>query len=482
MNSEKEEFYKITQRVDTLCMCIKESIQDWRKAASHRDVSNDIEEISEKARKKVRTDIDQLLEYLNKRTIDSYEFTYGANRAAQSLDNEVSNFLEEIVRDFSKKTDGEKKRNDAFIAYYLLAYIYRLYAPDKLERFLEKYERFFKQHYALTYQIRGRELRAKGKLEEAIQNDQIALQMLKRHGIENIGVKVTYASSIAVALENGIMKVNQDDIDDSIANVEQAIQMNREYSRYHYLLARLKLYQIRNEMYSFTDKTLEEWSKNKVAWVSGLRKAEESIQTALNYLKKQASSYTEFYVTYRETADSIKRLRMEIDLFEKLYEQFQRFDDQNRKKAESLKSEILEKNEQAMEERSKADNLRLQQARRDIEKTNKGHLDEIQKNIETELGKSQIKYLEILAVFVAIVGVIVTTNGLLTKDFTFSEAILGIIAMNAGIVAVYACFKIIFSQEKICIRYIVILVVACVTILISLVSGNCNLFGGYCYG
>ena len=81
----------------------------------------------------------------------------------------------------------------------------------------------------------------------------------------------------------------------------------------------------------------------------------------------------------------------------------------------------------------------------------------------------------------AIVGVMITSIGLVTNNFSFREVIYGIIVMNAGILAVYTCFKMILSKQ---IRqlYLVILGITCTIILFSLILGDCqiwiNFFGG----
>ena len=429
--------------------------------------------------------IDQLIQYLKELKIDSYYFTYGANQAAQNLSKNVCKKLLGKMEDFFNQEEQNvetEKRDDAFIVYYLEAYLYRLHYPEKLSKFLENYEKFFLNHYAITYQIRGRELRAKGMFKDAIENDELALNILEKKGIENIGIKVTYAASIAVALENRVKGIEQSKIQDSIDIVNQAIQMNRVYPRYYFLNAKIKLYKIKNAVYdtNYMTMSFENWSKIKDAWNKELTEAIVSIENALNLLKEneRAESYNIFLSTYNLIRDDIKKLQSEIDLLGAIYGQMQQFKTHVLEEIQKLEEEWNEDNKQKVEDS-------LKKKEEEINKNNKYTLATIQKEFEKKiqdiLQNSQNRYLEILAVFVAIVGVMITSIGLVTNNFSFREVIYGIIVMNAGILAVYTCFKMILSKQ---IRqlYLVILGITCTIILFSLILGDCqiwiNFFGG----
>ncbi len=423
--------------------------------------------------------IDQLIQYLEELSIDSYEFTYGANKVAQNLSSNVCGVLLEKIKNFSQQVEQdneEKNRDNAFIVYYLMAYLYRLHDPESLSGFLEEYEDLFLKHYALTYQIRGRELRAKGKLEDAIWNDKLALNMLNEKGVENIGIKVTYAASIAMALECGVKGIEQSEIQASIDDVNQAIQMNRTYPRYYYLLAKIKLYRTRNAVYATNnmDTTLGKWLEKKEVWNKELEEADELIEKALNLLNKnkRAESYSIFWGTYNVIKEYIKRLQSDIELFGMIYVQIQQFKDNIFEKFQELTDQSKRDNRKMVEEF-------LESEKEELNKNNEDKLAASQERIENEiqdtLQKSQNRYLEILAVFVAIVGVMITTIGLVTNNFSFREVIFGIIVMNAGILAVYTCFKMILSKE-IHPLYVVILGITCFVILFSLIFGSSQIW------
>ena len=70
--------------------------------------------------------------------------------------------------------------------------------------------------------------------------------------IDNIGVWVTYASTVSLALENNEAYVSDDDITRSIDSVTHAIQLNPLYGKYNYLLAKLLMFDVLKHEYCHT--------------------------------------------------------------------------------------------------------------------------------------------------------------------------------------------------------------------------------------
>lgn len=471
----------IAEQVKNYCSLINASIQDWRRMVTRQigDATN-----IEQMKAGVKADLDKLLVYLESLKIDSYEFSIGSNLAAQKLRNDISDFLTEKIEEFNN-TDQEdgRKRNVAFVAYYIRAYIYRLHDPKNLNRFLDDYEHLFLKRYALAYQIRGRSYRAEGKVTQAITNDQLALEMLEKHNIDNIGVKVTYAASIAMALEMRETDIEQSQIERAVNDVIRAIEINRNYARYHFLLAKLKLYWTRNEVYSSMDAFMIDWEEKKKHWDDELKKADESIRRALNLLDEKSSSYVTFLVSYHLIEDRIKSLQTEIELFGNIYKQIQYSQEQGIKQFETLKTEIENTTNEMLVNALKKKEIEIdtsnnekikkfqEQVQNNLKKTQseiKKKFSKEKKNIEASLRKNQIRYLEILAVFVAVVGVMVSSSDIMASNFSFIEALIGIIVMNAGILGVYTCFKMILSKESNKL-YGSVLFVVCIIIIFLLI-------------
>ena len=380
----------------------------------------------------VHDTINSLLSYLVSLQVDSYNYSVGANHASQNLDYAVFSFLQSIIDDYSlsNREDIEKKIDIrvAFTAYYLLSYMCRQYERERLEQIIDTYENFFLDRFALAYQIRGRSLRDRKLIQEAIQNDKIALSMLKEEKIDNIGVLVTYASSIAKGLEESIIELNESDIDQAIENVIRAIQINRKYSKYHYLLSLLRLERVKKQFFDSLKRDYDSWNTDE-PWEQELIKAEDSIQTALDYLDEKSQSYTSFLVMYRLILDRIKNVQSYIHLLKGL-----------RMKENAYHSKIINQI-----------NTSLNGWRKEIsektEEETKIALRESQEQIQKELKETQNRYLEILAVFVAIVGVMMTMIGLLSHDYTIREVFAGMIVMNSGLIIVYSIFKMILSNK-----------------------------------
>ena len=245
-----ESYYFIKEKVGSLCDSINLRLENIRK------LSPESEDLKNKEENLLSINLMTLLSYLVDLQPDSYSYKYGSNHASQNLNYGIANFLRNIVEQYvlENKTNCDPtvkkiRIEEAFTAYYILAYMQRLYEPDSLLLFLDTYEKFFLEKYALAYQIRGRELRAQGKFWEAVKNDELALAMLKSKNIENIGVRVTYASSIALALEAQNENIDESYLKKALENVNQAIQINRTYARYHYLIAKLRLYWVKKQVY-----------------------------------------------------------------------------------------------------------------------------------------------------------------------------------------------------------------------------------------
>lgn len=388
---------------------------------------------------KVAINLKKLLKYLVSLQIDSYGFTYGSNHTSQNLDYDIVDYLRSTVELYASENQNadepEEKTVDigeAFTAYYIFAYMYHLYDPNSLQLFIDTYENLFWEKYALVYQIRGRELRTQGQFWDAAKNDEIALRVLKTKNIENIGVKVTYASSIALALESQNYNIDESYVKQALDNVNQAIQINRTYARYHYLSAKLRLYWVKKQVYEKIKNGLD-CDTDNANWENDLATAEKSIQEALNLLDERSPSYMGFFVDYSITLSQIKRTRSDIQLIQNIQIYY------------NDKSQIFHNNIKEMTDKSFDDwNKNLSS---EMQEKVQHYLSEEHKSIQKELKETQTRFMEIMAIFVAIVGVMMTMIELLSQGYKIQEVLVGMVVMNSGILMVYSFFKMIISEK-----------------------------------
>ncbi len=344
--------------------------------------------------------IKELLQNLINLGIDTYNFSYGANRAARTVNKYAIGQLEQMLNEFDLSEEkNENKYDIAFCAYYIVTYYYRVY--DKIEslfRTISLYENNFLNHpkkYALTYQIKGRYYRKNGDYKKALDCDKNAIFMLAQNGMENIGVSVTYASTVSIVLEDRKKYITADDIKNSINNVETAIQLRPKHARYYYLLAKLKMFAVLYDGYYSENINIEDVIRDvKVLFQKAIELEDE---TSMSY----AANIGE-YKSYLREADLILA---EAKLLEKIESQ-----------KVSTQEMIYEKFEDS------------------------------RKEIDIKLKNAQDKYLEILALFVSIISIILVVIGTFSKAFTTVQIISIIISMNASVLAVYSTFLMILRN------------------------------------
>lgn len=375
-----------------------------------------------------QTDMNTIFENLDSVVIDSYNFTYTANLIARKISENfairLNNYLEAYERD-----NLTYNRDYAFISYYLLAYFYREYEDmTSLKKLVIRYNELFST-YALSYQIRGRLLRReKGRRQEALDCDLQAMRMLEQKQIENIGVNVTYASTVSLALENNEDFIDNSDVEKSIDIVKQAILMNPRYGKYNYLLAKLLMFNLlrnekQHEYAECIDITID---------------VKELLRKAIELENPRTDAYASQVIEFKSYMRQADWVLSEIRMMKSA-----------RQQAENMDKEIQKKiNKQFGENQEKIDK----------------QFSENQERINEKLSLMQDKYMEILALFVSIVTIIMTVIiSTVSNRFTNIQIVMTIVIMNACVVATYSVFLILLKKvEK---RYINILVISLIVVL-----------------
>lgn len=361
------------------------------------------------------TDIIPLLDNLCNLEIDSYSFSFGANTASRTISKDIITHLEKYLESYRR---GYKNYvfNYAFSAYYLLSYYYREYEKMvQLEKLIAQYEDIFLQ-YALTYQIRGRLLRRNGNGKEALKCDLKAMSILDNKNIQNLGVSITYASTVSIALENREEYINKDDIDKSFKAVEDAMQLNPKYAKYSYLMAKLMMFALQFDTKDY------EYAYCKQC----ISESKELLRKSIELEDEKSDAYMSHvieYKSYMRQADLIlAEIRMSIQMKQ-----------QSNEAADSIAADF--KN--------------------------------AQKEVDNKLHQTQNRFLEILALFVSVVAIIMVVIGMFSNQFTITQTIATIIVMNVCVIAVYSAFLILL-HKKIMARY-VISILLCVLIILAVV-------------
>lgn len=344
------------------------------------------------------TDLLQLVFLLKEMNVNTYPFSVCANEVAIELSDDDIISLEDLLTRF---LNGDRTLIDsynAFTAFYLVAYRYFRYEKiDNYRSVLNKYEDIFLKSaddFALIYQIKARFSRVTGDIKRALEYDKKAISILKRKGIHNTQVDITYAGTVLKALQDNDPSISSEDITDAISKVERAIQINPNVSRYYGLLAKFKMYGLLSQ----------EENVSPAQYIPILNEAKTLLNRAIEIEDPDMDSYVNTVTTYKELireADSILRqLRF------------------NNYSAELLQQKIAQ--------------------------------------VEKETKETQNRYLEILAVFVAIIAVIMSLVQGISSDFTYNQLIAMIITFNAGLLAVYATFLSLLRKMEV--KYTIVIV------------------------
>ena len=354
--------------------------------------------------------IDNILEL----RIDTYNFSYASNLAARSINDLMAKDILNMLSSFSKKINKTEKDYDkAYCGYYIITYYYRVYDKmDELYDTISKYEHFFlpqSPKYALTHQIRGRYYRRIGDIRTAISCDKSSLTELSQKNMTNIGVNITLASSISIALENRENYVTSSDISNAIQDVSRAINNRPRHARYYYLLAKLEMFTL------LQDEDIGDVNRK----YGVIKKVKNLFRKAIELDDIESKSHAENISEYKSYLREADLIFAELHLMSKM-KQLEKTTDKRIKKEFSKQVEILER----------------------------------------KLQKMQGKYLEILAVFVSIVAVIMAVIGTFSSRFKASDVVLIICSMNCAVLAVYTTF--IMLIRKIQKKYVI-------TLLISLI-------------
>lgn len=387
-----------------------------------------------------QSDLDKVFANLVALEIDSYSFTYGANLLARNITKDdavaLNDYLEAYERHDSKCNDSY-----AFVSYYLLAYYYREYEEmAKLKKLIPRYDDLFPQ-YALAHQIRGRMLRRqKGQGRKALDCDLQAMRILEEKHIENIGVSVTYASTVSLALENSETFINDTDVKKSIDSVRQAININPLYGKYDYLLAKLLMFDLLRHEDDFTyDECIDI-----------IMEAKELLRKAIELEDSQTVAYASQVIEFKSYMRQADWILSEIRMLKGAKKQAS--------DAEKVVQERISETKERVDELLKTTKAEIAEKFETNQKKVNDQFNANQEKVTEQLNQMQNKYMEILALFVSVVSVVMVFIDMLSNKFSSVQLIIALVAMNTCVIAVYAVFLILLKKvEK---KYIITLFIS----------------------
>jgi len=180
-----------------------------------------------------------------------YAFNLSIEIFVENTFTEIAPVLRQIVDDHIASIRVNTETADAvFAAYYALSLIYKKTKNINGLRSLadDKYDVAFIRGFAgypLTFEVFSRYHKRTKTLEgyrKALGYDNRAIRMLSRLKASNIGVCISFASTVCLILESNSDFLEPDQIASAIEYINAAIDINPEYPKYYYLKAKLAFY------------------------------------------------------------------------------------------------------------------------------------------------------------------------------------------------------------------------------------------------
>ena len=355
-----------------------------------------------------------LVDSLVKLGVNTYQFSYCANEISPNLPQNALDVLEKNLNNvrLQKPSDlSPEERQKYFCELYILTYRhFRDEQIDEMKGLLDNYGFYFtnsayEKETALIYQVKGRYYRSKGDIDSAISNDKKAIDLLQKQNIVNVQVQITYTGTLLRALQNTgdvsyVVKVKE-----ATKMVEDAITEYPMVSRYYYLLAKLYMYILLYDNEISADKY------NDI-----IQKSRQLIDKAIDKENPSYNAYVKNVAKY----NGIRQVAEFILLQKKFINQTT-----NELKEKMVSSETM---------------------------------------ITDTLRRTQNRYLEFLGLFVSIIAIIMAFVQSFSGSYSVVEMVIIIIAMNSGLLAVYATFLILLREVK---KKYAWTIIICITVIIS---------------
>lgn len=193
----------------------------------------------------VRNSLSRIVEkYTTKEYTFNISMEYFIGRAPSNCYDALASILEkDIVENDGLYDDGDNL-DVAFAAYYALSLIFKKQNEyKKLEELAsDKYNCL--DCHPLRFEVKARYFKRIGEYEEALNNDDLAINILESMGVVNQAVGISYASTVCSILENSRTQLNEEVIERARKHIEDAIAINPQYPKYHFLKAKLLFYSI----------------------------------------------------------------------------------------------------------------------------------------------------------------------------------------------------------------------------------------------
>lgn len=319
-----------------------------------------------------------------------YAFTRSITEFIGKFGDSVKELLEELL-----EKESASDKDMLFAAYYGLSILFKDdFKLECLSELVEKHSNRFKD-YLLSYEVLARLEKRKVnvgekatnriKLNKALDYDAKAIALIaEQFSARNSGVEISYVSTICRMLELKI-DVSQKDIETAREYAEFAIEQYGDYAKYYYSLGKLFV-------------ALAELSDDRETIVKHIDRAKENFGQAIN-----RENHDFYHHNSRISKYNAELNNAEIVLFKKLLQS----------EMKSVEKSVGDFNNKCVD---------------------------IETQVDEKINKNKKQTIELLAIFTAILQIIIGVINFSSAQTNLINLIITIIVLNCSTLGVYAAY------------------------------------------
>lgn len=242
----------------------------------------------------------------------SYSFNLAMEFLAETPNIVIMKPTEELLEEMTLQ-NFEDDENVYFAAYYLLSLMYKKSenaVTEKLAALVmnEKYENAFVSQ-PLFHEVESRYYKRVGDFSKALDSDIEAINILNMLDVVNLGVYISYASTVCRMLEEDL-KPQDSAIEKAKEYIERAIEFNPDYPKYYYLKAVISFYS------NASTRDLSIMKDSLETAIELIRKAKAVLFAVYNgksrFRKEQKAAYDAFVTKITEKVERIENPKYSI--------------------------------------------------------------------------------------------------------------------------------------------------------------------------
>lgn len=180
-------------------------------------------------------------------SVTSYEFTSLITHVVNLYGKQIAPNLDRLLDKLQKQCVPEEDLPVYFTAYYALSIYYKHYVEvEGYQQMVKKYGRTF-QKFPLHYEVLSGLYKRQDRLSDALECDRKAIRAIARSKEgPHIGVCFSYASTVSLMLELG-ERLEEDVMQKALAYAKDAMAERPNYGKFQHVYGKLKLFRIKPE-------------------------------------------------------------------------------------------------------------------------------------------------------------------------------------------------------------------------------------------